>query len=75
VHRIPRLLLAVFAVAIGAWPVRIAAATAPAKGAAKTAQPQASRRVLPTIADDYPKALARARAAKLPIFIEAWAPW
>ncbi len=32
-------------------------------------------RVLPFISDDYPKALAEARTRKLPIFIEAWAPW
>jgi hypothetical protein len=32
-------------------------------------------RALPFIADDYPKALAEARAQKLPLFIEAWAPW
>ena len=30
---------------------------------------------LPFIQDDYPKALAEARAKKLPLFIEAWAPW
>lgn len=35
----------------------------------------ASREVLPFIADDYPRALAEARARKLPIFVEAWAPW
>jgi hypothetical protein len=33
------------------------------------------RPVLPFIADDYPRALADARAKKLPIFVEAWAPW
>jgi len=27
------------------------------------------------IADDYPGALTEARAKKLPIFVEAWAPW
>ena len=27
------------------------------------------------IADDYARALAQARARKLPIFIESWAPW
>ena len=27
------------------------------------------------IADDYPGALAQARAKRLPIFVEAWAPW
>ena len=30
---------------------------------------------LPFVADDYPKALAEARSRKLPIFVEAWAPW
>lgn len=30
---------------------------------------------LPFIADDYGKALEEARTKKLPIFIEAWAPW
>lgn len=31
--------------------------------------------VLPFMVDDYPGALARARAKNLPIFVEAWAPW
>lgn len=31
--------------------------------------------VLPFIDDDYAKALAEARARKIPIFIDAWAPW
>ena len=30
---------------------------------------------LPFVEDDYPKALAEARSRKLPLFIEAWAPW
>jgi hypothetical protein len=30
---------------------------------------------LPWIADDYPKALAEARARQLPIFVDSWAPW
>jgi len=34
-----------------------------------------SKPVLPFIADDYPKALAQAKARGLPIFIETWAPW
>ncbi len=33
------------------------------------------RPALPFIADDYPGALAQARAKKLPLFVEAWAPW
>jgi hypothetical protein len=31
--------------------------------------------VLPFIEDDYEKALTLARQKKLPIFVEAWAPW
>ena len=31
--------------------------------------------VLPFIADDYPKALALRARRKIPIFLEAWAPW
>jgi hypothetical protein len=30
---------------------------------------------LPFVEDDYAKALAEARARRLPLFIEAWAPW
>jgi hypothetical protein len=32
-------------------------------------------KVLPFISDDYPRALAEARAQKLPLFVEFWAPW
>ena len=31
--------------------------------------------VLPFIDDDYTRAVAEARARKVPLFIEAWAPW
>ncbi len=43
-----------------------------------TAAPVAGReeaRPLPFLSDDYPRALADARAWALPLFIEAWAPW
>ncbi len=43
--------------------------------AAASTPSAAPRKVLPFIEDDYPKALAEARAKKLPLFIEAWAPW
>ncbi len=39
-----------------------------------SAVPAAAREVLPWV-DDYSKAVAQARAKKLPIFVEAWAPW
>jgi hypothetical protein len=42
---------------------------------ASTAANNTAKPVLPFIEDDYPKALAEARAKKLPIFVEAWAPW
>ncbi len=30
---------------------------------------------LPFIEDDYPRGIAEARARKIPLFVEAWAPW
>jgi hypothetical protein len=39
---------------------------------ARSAEPPPA---VPFIADDYPGALAQARSKKLPIFVEAWAPW
>jgi len=36
---------------------------------------RSARPALPFIEDDYPKALALARARKLPLFVDAWAPW
>jgi hypothetical protein len=27
------------------------------------------------ISDDWPKALAEAKARKVPVFVDAWAPW
>jgi hypothetical protein len=32
-------------------------------------------KALPFVVDDYAKAFSEARAQKLPLFIEAWAPW
>ena len=43
------------------------AAAIPVKPAAKP--------VLPWVADDWPKAVATAKARKVPIFVESWAPW
>ena len=39
-------------------------------------KPAAAKKLaLPFIEDDYPRALAEARSKKVPIFVEAWAPW
>ena len=63
------LLVAAAVAAVGVWRGDSEKA-APAPGT--SASP---RMVLPFIHDDYPKALAEARARKLPIFNETWAPW
>lgn len=31
--------------------------------------------VMPWIEDDYAKAISEAKARKVPIFVESWAPW
>ena len=63
----------------------VVALAAPAAGATAPARPAAAAKpksataaphlALPFIQDDYPRALAEARARKVPLFIEAWAPW
>lgn len=55
-----------------AWLALLAAVPAHPALAAATAGRSS---VLPWIVNDYPKALAEARARKVPLFIEAWAPW
>jgi len=52
------------------WLLLLAACAAP-----PPARVEAHGPPLPFIEDDYPRALAEARAAKRPIFVEAWAPW
>ena len=43
---------------------------------AASATPVAGKKmVLPFVEDDYTRALAEARARRLPIFVETWAPW
>ncbi len=42
---------------------------------AATAAIASARQVLPFVENDYSKALARAKANNLPIFVDAWAPW
>jgi hypothetical protein len=43
-----------------------------AKPAGASAQPAM---VMPWIEDDYARAVSEAKARKLPIFVESWAPW
>jgi hypothetical protein len=43
-------------------------------GAPRTTRTE-GRPVLPFVEDDYASALSDAKARKLPIFVEVWAPW
>jgi len=52
-----------------AMPLIAACAASPKRSAVATAAR------LPFIEDDYPRALAEARAKKLPLFVDVWAPW
>ncbi len=42
---------------------------------AGTAAIASARQVLPFVENDYTRALARAKADNLPLFVDAWAPW
>ena len=64
---VPVLALAALAVA--------AAQSRAARPAMTAPSPAGSRAVLPFLADDWPKAMALAKARQLPVFVEAWAPW
>lgn len=44
-------------------------------GSAASAERAEAPSVLPFIQNDYDRALAEARARKVPLFIEVWAPW
>jgi len=37
--------------------------------------PALAKEVVPFIDNDYAKALAQAKKANVPIFVDAWAPW
>ncbi len=56
-------------------PSRLAALVALLLSAQLSSVVLATGAAVPFIDDDYPKALAQARARNLPIFLEAWAPW
>jgi hypothetical protein len=72
--RLAQLLLAASLVAALSLAAHAAeAAKTPSKP--KPAAAHAAKPAVPFLEDDYPEALAQARARKVPIFIEAWAPW
>lgn len=53
----------------------VLAATAPGCGPKPGGAPVEKLTALPFIENDFPRALALAREAKLPLFVEVWAPW
>jgi hypothetical protein len=59
----------------GAARAATAPATAPTAHAAVAHLISHSHEAVPFVADDYAGALAAARAKRVPIFVEAWAPW
>ena len=67
----PAVLALSLALAVRAMPARAAPASPPAAAGhvAAAASP------LPWIANDWPRAVSLARARKVPIFVENWAPW
>lgn len=77
-HRRPRqaalVVAALLALSPAAGRATASAATAPTAPTARAStRPHAL--VLPFIENDYTRAVAEARARKVPIFVEAWAPW
>ena len=53
----------------------LSAACATASSPSTTTAPTGNAEVLPFIEDDYPRALAEAKAKNLPLFLDAWATW
>jgi hypothetical protein len=59
-----------------AFALALLATAAPHAAAIPAKAPAAGpKMVLPWIEDDWSKAVATARARKVPIFVESWAPW
>ena len=76
------MLLALVAAALVSTAAPATASTstsAPAHAAAAKTHGSASasawKPVVPFVEDDFGRALALAKARKLPVFIEGWAPW
>jgi len=59
----------IVALSLSAVPLAAASAVPPARKAAST------KEVLTFVANDFPAALARAKARGVPLFVETWAPW
>jgi hypothetical protein len=51
------------------------AALACAPAPTVTEKEEGTTLALPFVEDDYARALVEARSRRLPLFVEAWAPW
>ena len=56
-------------------PLFLAAAALNAAAVVHADAPAPAKFAVPFIEDDYPRAVSEARAKKVPIFVENWAPW
>jgi thiol:disulfide interchange protein len=65
----------ILALAVSASACSWAAAPAGAAAPAAAAPPAHAAGPLPFLQDDYPKALAQAKARNAPLFLDFWAPW
>ena len=77
-HTLSALLACAALSAAGRTPGAGAATKSPAPTSSSHGRPAASQKhadILPFIEDDYGRAVAEAKARKVPLFVEAWAPW
>jgi len=70
----PRFRPAVLVLALALSASSALAATTPATAPAPKTRAH-PKPVVPFIEDDYARAVDEAKARKVPIFVEAWAPW
>ncbi|MEO5619248.1 MAG: hypothetical protein ABIS67_15875 [Candidatus Eisenbacteria bacterium] len=69
------LLAPLLALVFAATPAKPPGTPAVAAEKSSAARATAPKQVLPWIEDDLTRAVAEAKARKLPIFVESWAPW
>ncbi len=60
---------------LAAGVIQADAAGKPVLGTKPAPKPEARRSALPFVDDNYQTALTQAREKKVPLFVEAWAPW
>ena len=69
------MLAPLLALVVAAAPAKPAGSPAGKPASTASSRASAPRQILPWIEDDWTRAMAEAKARKLPIFVESWAPW